>query len=99
MALFHHQDDILAELEQLEQEALDEQLMDVAGPEIDHLPAVPNVEPAAAEQPTRGRQQLLINFKTGNYASIKQKLRCRCLYKLILQWNMTAYKMLSLNMK
>lgn len=37
----------MAELEELEQEALDEKLLDVGVPATDQLPSVPTAEPAA----------------------------------------------------
>lgn len=37
----------MAELEELEQEQLDEQLLEVNGPATDQLPSVPSQEPAA----------------------------------------------------
>jgi hypothetical protein len=40
-------DDLMKELEDLEQEALEEQLLDV-GPVADKLPSVPSAVPAAA---------------------------------------------------
>ena len=42
------QDDLLAELEELEQEGLDEKLLEVSGPATDNLPSVPVSEPAAS---------------------------------------------------
>lgn len=41
----------MAELEELEQEALEDKLLDV-GPAVDNLPSVPSAQPAAA---ARGR--------------------------------------------
>lgn len=41
------EDDLMAELEELEQEALEDKLLDV-GPAVDNLPSVPSVLPAAA---------------------------------------------------
>lgn len=35
----------MAELEELEQENLDEQLLEVTGPATDNLPSVPTAEP------------------------------------------------------
>jgi charged multivesicular body protein 4 len=35
----------MAELEELEQEELDEQLLEVTGPSTDNLPSVPTAEP------------------------------------------------------
>ncbi len=39
------QDDLMAELEELEQEELDEALLEVHGPATDNLPSVPTAEP------------------------------------------------------
>ncbi|CAH1779375.1 unnamed protein product [Owenia fusiformis] len=41
-------DDLMAELEELEQEQLDQDLLNVAGPETDNLPSVPTAEPVGA---------------------------------------------------
>lgn len=43
------EDDLMAELEELEQEELDEKLLDV-GPVADNLPSVPTAEPAASRK-------------------------------------------------
>lgn len=43
------EDDLMAELEELEQEELDEKLLDV-GPVADNLPSVPTTEPAASRK-------------------------------------------------
>ena len=43
------QDDLMAELEELEQEDLDEKLLDV-GPIHDNLPSVPTSEPVASRK-------------------------------------------------
>ena len=40
------QDDLMAELEDLEQEEIDEQLLDIKAPVTDDLPSVPTQEPA-----------------------------------------------------
>ncbi|KAH3772748.1 hypothetical protein DPMN_174093, partial [Dreissena polymorpha] len=42
-------DDLMAELEELEQEELDEKLLDV-GPISDNLPSVPTTEPVAGKR-------------------------------------------------
>ena len=44
----------MAELEELEQETLDEQLLEVGGPATDQLPSVPQAEPARPAQPAKG---------------------------------------------
>jgi charged multivesicular body protein 4 len=44
------EDDLLAELEELEQQDLEEKLLDV-GPSVDQLPAVPAAQPASREKP------------------------------------------------
>lgn len=49
---FLYQDDLMAELEELEQENLDEQLLEVTGPATDNLPSVPTAEPVV---PTAGK--------------------------------------------
>jgi len=46
------EDDLLAELEELEQEDLDEKLLEVGGPATDNLPSVPVSEPAASSKIT-----------------------------------------------
>ncbi len=38
----------MAELEELEQEELDEQLIQIGGPSTEELPAVPTAEPASS---------------------------------------------------
>lgn len=43
------QDDLMAELEELEQEDLDEQLLNVGDTGLVDLPSVPTGEPAAAK--------------------------------------------------
>lgn len=40
------EDDLMAELEELEQEDLEEKLLEVGGPAVDSLPSVPTAEPA-----------------------------------------------------
>ena len=52
------QDELMAELEDLEQEELDRALIDV-GPAADELPSVPTAEPAAA---SKGQFQLASLF-------------------------------------
>ena len=47
------QDDLLAELEELEQEELDKNLLEVGTPATDNLPSVPVLEPAAAASKRR----------------------------------------------
>jgi len=47
-------DELMAELEELEQEELDKQLLEVSGPTADELPSVPTAEPAAA---SKGKQK------------------------------------------
>ena len=47
------QDELMAELEELEQEGLDEKLLEVGGPATDTLPSVPVAEPKA---PAKGKQ-------------------------------------------
>ena len=51
------QDDLMQELEDLEQEALEETLLDV-GPIADKLPSVPSAQPVAA---TRGLFKLILS--------------------------------------
>ena len=51
------EDDLMAELEELEQETLDEQLLEVGGPATDNLPAVPQAEPARPAQPSKAKVQ------------------------------------------
>ena len=46
------QDELMAELEELEQEGLDEKLLEVGGPATDTLPSVPVAEPKA---PAKGK--------------------------------------------
>ena len=46
--LFEFQDDLLAELEELEQEALDEKLLETGGTVPTDLPEVPTAAPASA---------------------------------------------------
>ena len=48
------QDDLLAELEELEQEGLDEQLLNVGGV-TDNLPDIPTAEPEARVKPAPAR--------------------------------------------
>jgi hypothetical protein len=43
------QDELLAELEEMEEEELNRQLLDVGGADVDNLPAVPTAEPAHKE--------------------------------------------------
>lgn len=45
------EDDLMAELEELEQEALEDKLLDV-GPAVDNLPSVPTIQPAV---PAKGK--------------------------------------------
>lgn len=52
------EDDLLAELEELEQEELDKRLLDVGpSPVMDELPSVPTAEPAAAASTSRRAQE------------------------------------------
>ena len=53
------QDDLMAELEELEQEELDEKLLDIAPTADVDLPSVPSTEPVAAKS-TRGTHFILI---------------------------------------
>ena len=43
------QDELLAELEEMEEEELNRQLLDVGGSVTDELPAVPSAEPSRPE--------------------------------------------------
>jgi len=45
------EDDLMAELEELEQEDLDSQLLEVGGPATEDLPSVPTAEPVAPSRP------------------------------------------------
>jgi charged multivesicular body protein 4 len=44
------EDELMAELEDLEQEELDKQLLEVTGPTADELPSVPTAEPASSSK-------------------------------------------------
>ena len=48
--LLSHQDDLMAELEELEQEDLDAQLLEISGPAVDELPSVPTAEPSSSSK-------------------------------------------------
>lgn len=64
------QDDLMAELEELEQEELDEKLLDV-GPISDNLPSVPATEPKAAK---KGKHVILRLYSTGYSLFPKNKI-------------------------
>merc|ERR1719414_135151 len=51
------EDDLMAELEELEQETLDEQLLDVGGPIGDDLPSVPTAEPVAPSTSNKSKTE------------------------------------------
>ena len=55
----------MAELEELEQETLDEQLLEVGGPTTDQLPNVPQAEPA---QPAKGKSPSSVCLLTVLYS-------------------------------
>ena len=50
MIALSNQDDLMAELEELEQEDLDAQLLEISGPAVDELPSVPTAEPSGSSK-------------------------------------------------
>lgn len=69
----------MAELEELEQEDLDEQLLDVEGPATDNLPSVPTAEPVV---PARG----LSKFQTVIIVPTPHKHPAHCMPSSVPFW-------------
>uniref|UniRef100_A0A2C9KH19 Charged multivesicular body protein 4b n=1 Tax=Biomphalaria glabrata TaxID=6526 RepID=A0A2C9KH19_BIOGL len=63
------EDDLLAELEELEQEELDRQLLDVEGTE--HLPSVPTAEPSDSRKAAPARSKIYISIHMYRYSNIQ----------------------------